>query len=364
MILTIIVALFSLVALMVIHEFGHFIIAKKFGVKVEEFGIGYPPRIFGKKFGETIYSLNLIPFGAFVKIYGEEGGIEDYRSFTGLPIWKRILIVLGGVISFWVISFILLSFVSGIWGLPTSVEDTDFAVKDPKVQIAVVASGSPANMAEIQVGDVIYSLGYEESIVNIDKVQEVQDFISLHKGEEISLGIKRGDEVFEKKVTPRINYPENEGSVGIGLTRIALKNYSWYQAPLQGAIFSWRMTKNIVDGWILGFKNLTGLTQLPEGVKMELLGPLGIFDLLREYFKMGINYFLFLVSFISIALALFNILPIPALDGGKLVFLVIEKIKGKPINPKIEQNITALFFILLIVLLVFVTIRFDIPRFF
>src|SRR3989344_5576494 len=109
MLLTLLIAFFSLIALMIIHEFGHFIIAKKFGVKVEEFGIGYPPRVFGKKFGETIYSINLIPLGAFVKIHGEEGGIDDYRSFAKLTIWKSVLIVLGGVIAFWVASIIIFS---------------------------------------------------------------------------------------------------------------------------------------------------------------------------------------------------------------------------------------------------------------
>ena len=104
LVVTILVAIFSLIGLVIIHEFGHFILAKKFGAKVEEFGIGYPPRLLGKKIGETIYSLNLLPFGAFVKIHGEEGGIENYRSFVGKPMWQRISIVLGGVVSFWIIS--------------------------------------------------------------------------------------------------------------------------------------------------------------------------------------------------------------------------------------------------------------------
>jgi regulator of sigma E protease len=99
-ILTLIIAFLSLIVLMIIHEFGHFIIAKKFGVKVEEFGIGYPPRIFGKKVGETVYSLNWVPLGAFVKIHGEGGGVDDYRSFSNLKIWKRVLIVIGGVAAF------------------------------------------------------------------------------------------------------------------------------------------------------------------------------------------------------------------------------------------------------------------------
>src|SRR3989344_2515746 len=111
MILTIFVAFISLIGLMVIHEFGHFILAKKFGAKVEEFGVGYPPRVLGKKIGETIYSLNLIPFGAFVKVHGETGGVEDYHSFTEKPMWQRISIVLGGVVSFWIVSVVVLSLV-------------------------------------------------------------------------------------------------------------------------------------------------------------------------------------------------------------------------------------------------------------
>src|SRR3989344_2372759 len=111
MIVTLLIAFLSLIALMIIHEFGHFIIAKKVGVRVEEFGIGYPPRVFGKQFGETIYSVNLIPLGAFVRIYGEEGGLDDYRSFSNLAIWKRVLIIIGGVAAFWMASMIIFSVV-------------------------------------------------------------------------------------------------------------------------------------------------------------------------------------------------------------------------------------------------------------
>lgn len=356
MILTVLVALFSLIALIIIHEFGHFILAKKFGTKVEEFGIGYPPRLFGKKIGETLYSVNLLPFGAFVKIHGEEGGVEDYRSFIDKPMWQRVFIVLGGVVSFWIIATVLLSIVAGVWGLPTAVADTEnHNLVDPKVQIIQIAADSPAKEAELMVGDVI---------VGFDKVKDIQEFIKVHQGEEVVLTIKRGAQVFEKTMIPRVSPPAGEGAVGIGLTRIALRPYAWYEAPVQGVLACGRMTANIVKGWILGVKSLLGITQLPQGVKMEMMGPLGILDLLREYFKLGINYFLFLISLISIALALANILPIPALDGGKLVFLAIESVRGKPINYKLEQKITATFFILLIILMIFVTVKFDIPRLF
>lgn len=356
MFFTIIIAFFSLIALVVIHEFGHFILAKKFGAKIEEFGIGYPPRIFSKKIGETVYSLNILPFGAFVKIYGEEGGAENYRSFIDKPIWQRVLIVLGGVVSFWFVSAVLLSIVAGVWGLPTAVSDKDSEnLKDPKVQIIQIAADSPAQTAELRVGDVI--AGFET-------VKDVQEFINARQGEEAVLTIKRGSQVFEKTVVPRVLPPEGEGSLGVSLTRIALKSYPWYQAPLQGVITSATLTFNIVDGWILGLKSALGLVQLPQGMKMEMMGPLGIFGLLSEYFSMGINYFLFLVSLIAVGLALANILPIPALDGGKLIFLSVEWLMGRPINYKLEQRVTAVFFVLLIILMIFVTVKFDIPRVF
>ncbi len=266
MIITILVAFISLMGLMIIHEFGHFILAKKFGADVEEFGVGYPPRVFAKKIGVVIYSLNLIPFGAFVSIRGEQGGIEDTRSFAGKPILQRMFIVLGGVISFWLVAILLLSIVAGVWGLPF-----------------------------------------------------VQGF-------------------------------ENPSP--------------WYQAPLAGAIGAAKLTLGVVQGWIMGLKSMLGIAQLPPGVELEMLGPLGIFDLMRTYFAMGINYYLFLISLISVALALANLLPIPALDGGKIVFLAIEAVRKKPLNQKLEQRITQVFFVLLILLMLFVTINFDIPRLF
>lgn len=356
MIITILIAFFSLIGLMVLHEFGHFVFAKKFGVDVEEFGIGYPPRIFGKKFGKTIYSLNLVPFGAFVKIKGEIGGVEDYKAFFGKPIWQRIFIVLGGVISFWAAAFVLLTILAGFWGLPIEVSDQDsHNLTNPKIQITAVASDSPAAEAGLKVGD---------TVLEFNKIGELQDFTKANQGKETSITIKRGKETMEKKIIPRISPPEDEGPLGVALARIALRHYSWREAPVRGAVLTGQLTYNILHGWVLGLKNILGLEKLPEGAKMELMGPIGIFSLLREYFELGVNYFLFLISLISVALALGNLLPIPALDGGKLVFLAIEFIRGKAINYKIEQKITAGFFIALIILMIFVTIKFDIPRIF
>ncbi len=354
MLITILIALFGLIALLIIHEFGHFILAKKFGVHVEEFGVGYPPRIFGKKFGETVYSLNLIPFGAFVKIHGEEGGIEDCRSFTDKPLWQRFSIILAGVVSFWIVAAVLLSIVVGVWGLPQAISDDEVGnLKEVKVQITQVLQNSPAEEAKLKAGDIL---------VNFNKVSDVQNFVKENKGKEVVLTIKRGQNVFDKEILLKSSVAEGEGPLGIALARVALKQSPWFLAPVRGVSVTGELTVNVVNGWVVGVKNFLGITKLPANLKMEMFGPIGIVDLLQQYSAMGINYFLFLISFISVAMALTNLLPIPALDGGKIIFLAIEAIRGKAVNCKLEQRITATFFVLLILFMIFVTIKFDIPR--
>ena len=348
MILTILIAVFSIIALLVIHELGHFLVAKKFNVKVEEFGIFLPPRLFAKKIGETVYSLNLIPLGAFVKVLGEEGGIEDAHSFSEKPIWQRALIIAAGVISFWIVAIIILSIVAGVWGMTVLAED-DENIINPKVQIGLVAPESPAWEAGIKLGD---------TIVGFEKISDFQEFIEQRKEEKIVLTIERRNQIFQTEpIVPRISPPEGEGALGVGLIRTGLKHYPWHKAPLEGLFATGRLTRGIVSGWAMGINHVLGIEKIPEDMEMELVGPIGIVNLLSQYFETGINDFLYFIALITIALALINSFPIPALDGGKLLFLLIEKIKGSPINPKTEQKITAGVFVVLIFLMILVTIR-------
>ncbi len=357
MVLIIIIAFFSLISLIIIHELGHFLLAKRFGVKVEEFGIGYPPRLFGKKIGETIYSINLLPFGAFVKIYGQEKRIEDPRSFTTKPFWQKVLIIVAGVISFWIVAAILLSIVMGI-GVPTIIQDEENqGLVDPKIQITAIASNSPAEKAGLKPGDTIMGI----SGTDINKVKEVQGFTQAHKGEKIILTIRRGKEVFDVSLVPRVSPPENEGAMGVALARTALKSYPWYQAPIKGIVATGNLTLMIIKVWGTTIMNLFQGKGVPAGV--EVKGIVGIFGLFIQVGAMGVSYFLQFIAMISVSLALINILPIPALDGGWLLFLVIEKLKGRPLNQKIVQNISLVFFFLLIALMIWVTIK-DIAQLF
>ncbi|MFH1462239.1 MAG: RIP metalloprotease RseP [bacterium] len=362
--MTIIIAILSIVGLLVLHEFGHFIIAKKFGVKVEEFGVGLPPRILGKKFGETLYSLNLVPLGAFVRLYGEENQEKkELWSFVQKPIWQRSLIILGGVVSFWIVAVILLSIVAGTGAAVSISDDKGGVLKNPKVQVLAVAPNSPAEEAGIKPGDTIASLQLkiENEKLKIDKVKEVQDFTDKYKGQELTAFIERGKETFTVSLTPRVSPPEGEGAMGVALARTAVVSYPLWQAPIKGIEATANLTVAIVLGWGKVLASLVQGEGIPKGV--QFVGPIGIGSLAAQAAKVGVNYFLQFIALISVYLAIFNILPIPALDGGKLLFLAIEKVKGKPVNQKIEQRLSFAVFVFLIGIMIFVTIK-DIIRLF
>jgi regulator of sigma E protease len=364
MFLTILIVIFSIIALMTLHEFGHFIVAKKFGLKVEEFGVGYPPRLFRKKIGETFYSLNLLPFGAFVKIPGEGGeksSLEDYQMFVGKPAWQRSLVILGGVVSFWLIAAILLSIVFSV-GTAVAISDQEQGpLTDPKVQILAISPDSPAEAAGLRAGDVIRQAAVDNSQFPINKILEVQDLTKDYGGKEIVLTIQRGSKTFDVSLVPRISHPSDEGPLGVALVRTAEKSYPWWQAPVKGVEATFNLTLAIVEGWWQIISNLVRGEGMPQGA--ILVGPVGVGSLFVQAFQVGIVYYIQFIAIIAVYLAIFNILPIPALDGGKLVFIGLEKLKGSPVNPRIEQNITAGFFVLIVCVMVWITIK-DISRLF
>lgn len=359
MVLPIIIAFFCLIGLAILHEYGHFIAAKKFGVSVEEFGIGYPPRIFGKKFGETIYSINLLPFGAFVKILGEDDRSDDPRSFNSKPFWKKSLIILAGVISFWLVAIVLLSVVMAL-GVPTIIEDGEKGnFIDLKVQIIGLAPDSPAQKAGLQVGDAIKEFKYKNANLKIEGTAALQELISENKGKEITLAIQRSGQMMDISLTPRVNPPEGEGAIGIALAKTALKSYPWYLAPVEGIKATGQLTVSVLEGWGIALERV--IKRQPTGV--QIMGPVGIFGLFVQTSQMGISYFLQFIAIISIYIAVFNVLPIPMVDGGKFLFLVIEKLRGKPMNQKTENSLNAAFFTLLVMVMFFVTIK-DIAQLF
>ncbi len=360
MVIPIIITFVSLVTLIILHELGHFWFAKRFNMKVDEFGVFFPPRLWAKKIGETVYSINALPLGAFVQIQGEDGeepnedeDVDPERSFVNKPIWQRALVLLGGVLMFWVIAAVLLGITSSAFGLPGAVED-DEAAQNAKVQITQIAEDSPADEAGVTPFTEIAVMKAGDERIEPTRTEEVQQFIAQHEGE-ITLTLARQERT-EQTVTVT---PDEEGKIGIGLVRTGWQTTPWYQAPVVGVQktveFTYRIGATLVG--VVG--QLIGGEQ-PEGA--EVRGPIGIGDLFVQAFTVGPGYFLYLLSIISIYLAIFNILPIPALDGGRLLFLGIEKVRGNPVSAELEQRVNATFFLLLVSVLIIVSVR-DVIRF-
>ena len=365
MILTIIIVVLSLIILMSLHELGHFLLARKFGITVEEFGIGYPPRIWGKKVKNTIYSINWLPFGAFVKILGEDDAKEKKQgSFASKPLWQRALVLFGGVACFWIIAFLIITILAGVSGVPTAVPDSfnGTGKETPKVQIFSVAKNSPANLAGIKAGDEIKELRIrnQELRVATNKIAEIQSFISEHKGEEILFSLQRGEKFLEVVSTPRIDPPKGEGALGVALARVAHMQVAWYKSPWIGLKITALQTKDIPVQWYLLIKKKINKVPTPE---VQMVGPVGLGQIMTQALGQGAGNYLMLVAIISIYLAFFNLLPIPALDGGRLLFIAIEAIRRKPVNPQVEQKITTVFFAALILLAIVFTFQ-DIRRLF
>ncbi|MBC7074055.1 RIP metalloprotease RseP [Candidatus Parcubacteria bacterium] len=342
MLIEILVAFFSLLFLIILHEFGHFLMAKIFKVKVKEFGIFLPPTLIKKKIGETTVSLNLLPLGAFVKLEGEDNESQQEGSFSKLEIWKKALVVLGGVLSFWIISIFLFFFA---FKLGTFVQIGD-EIENASTHILIleVASNSPAQKAGLLPEDEILEIQNQK----VTKISQFQAIVQENLEKEVEIKIKRGDEIFSITAIPRKNPPLGEGPLGVALARFLFKKYSFFEAALEAPRFAFNLTIQIISEYLK-------LIVKGPPPNFSVSGPVGIVFLLAQKTKLGLSPFLGFLGLLSIYLAIFNLLPIPALDGGKLLFLGIEAIFKKPISKEIEAKITFSFLILLLIFAILVT---------
>lgn len=380
---TFLTVFFGLFFIIIIHELGHFLSAKFFGVKVEEFGLGFPPRLYGKKIGETIYSINWIPFGGFVKILGElpevekdekeqtaplspenkieidilkesvsEDGIsvleekiiiskENSQSikksvrFNEQKIWKRATVISAGVIANVIFAWLLLSSIFMV-GAKSA------------ILVGSVSPSSPAESAGLLAGDRILDFENSEKFIS---------FLAENEGKNVSLKVERKGETLTLSVFSRKNVAPGEGRIGASLVDTGIEKTSFLRSFSESAKFTFSSVVSIFSAFALMLKNIF------TGVVPDVVGPVGIFNLASVVGQNGFLYIVHLLSIISLNLAVLNILPFPALDGGRLLFLLIEKIKGAPLSPKFEVVANAAGFSLLLLLMVLVTIS-DLIRLF
>lgn len=344
--------------LVLIHEFGHFIAAKKNNVLVEEFGFGLPPRIFGIKRGETLYSLNWLPIGGFVKVFGEEEHEIDgkqidpalkNRTFVSKPTSVKIMILTAGVLANFILGWFVMSylFTQGV------------AVPTNAVTIEAVTQSSPAEQAGIQKNDTISALTVAGTTTKIVHTKEFVDAVKKAAGQDISLDIIRQGKVKTVSLTPRVNPPKGEGALGVTLTEFIVKKYTWYQAPFFSLIESANITYQIAKE--LGNTLFQVLTFHKPSV--DVAGPVGILKITSDAIKVGYMAVLQLLGILSLNLAVVNILPFPALDGGRLAFVLYEHVTRRKINTQIERKLNMAGFAILLTLIALVTLN-DIIKLF
>jgi len=371
---TIIIFLLVLGLLVFVHELGHFLVARKNGVKAEEFGFGFPPRILGvyknkedkwkqvrgakevKDAKSTIYSFNWIPLGGFVKIKGESGqNKEDKDSFAHKPVWRRALILVAGVVMNIMLAGVLIS-VGYMIGFPDSTANLPKSaqVSGQQVQIVQIMPDSAAESADIKAGDVVVSVDGE----SIDSEIELQELIRARANEEVDLVLKRQDKTMNLIVSPDVK-DNGQGSLGVAIVSSGIVKYPFFQSIWQGFKVAFLLLGAIFVAFFELIKNLF----VGAPISAEIAGPIGIADMTGNYARMGFSYLLQFTALLSLNLAVINILPFPALDGGRILFLVIEKIKGSPVKQEVENVIHNLGFILLMLLVLLVTFK-DVSRLF
>ncbi len=346
------------------HELGHFLAAKKAGVKVEEFGFGFPPRIFGIKKGETIYSINLIPLGGFVKMAGQDdfdvsascSAKKNRRNFNCQPVYRRFFILISGVVMNLVLALVLIiiGFNVGMPVLPDGIDRFRGAEIKTSILVMEVAKNSPAAKNGLQIGDDIKKINNQE--VNSKKF--LQDYINTHKGRKVVLEVSRRGERHLLEMVPRKNPPQNEGPLGLGIEESKIVRYSFFPAIWMGIKEMFLLIWLVAKALVVFFKDIFISLHVSE----QAAGPVGIARLSGQIAQLGFIYLLQFTALLTINLGLVNLLPFPGLDGGRLLFLGIEKIRNKPISPRVENIIHLVGFGLLILLIIFITYR-DIVKF-
>jgi regulator of sigma E protease len=354
--MTILIFIVVLVALIVVHEFGHFIVAKWVGMRVDEFGLGYPPRAMTiGKWGGTEYTLNWLPFGGFVKIYGEDGEAGS-RSFVSKHRLAQAAVLVAGIAMNLLFAYVLMVGALAA-GTPRALSSAELkSATDAHLAIASVVPGSPAAQAGLAAGDLILSAEDGHYAFSGADPDAFTAFVADGGGNTtVALSVREPDGTtktfFARPVAGLVPSDPSRAAIGIEIAPVGVVPLSLWQSIIQGAQITWNMITLTAVGLAHFF---FGVFTFSANLS-QVSGPVGIAGVVGQASTQGLGDLLSIVAIISINLALINLIPIPALDGGRLLFVLIEAVIRRPIKPAVAQTVNSIGFVALILLMVVVT---------
>lgn len=360
--------LIILAALIFVHELGHFLIAKFFKIRVDEFALGFPPTLFKKKYGETVYKLNIIPFGGYVSIFGENpddesiSGPDASRSMVNKNRAIQAAVLVAGVTFNIIFAWILISITLAIGISPTATFSSESSANTGgKVLVVNVLEESPAATAGFKQGDLIVRASDSDQEVSGSTltVESVQSLIAEEDKDTLAFEVLRGAETLSIEVVPSEGIISGKPAIGISMDSGELVKVPWYRALYDGFFTTVRATVLTAVGlWQFVASAIGGTADF-----QQVAGPVGIVGMVGNASASGIAYLLFFTALISINLAIINILPFPALDGGRLLFVAIETVIRRNISPKVMNAFNAIGFMLLILLMIVITYH-DVAKMF
>ena len=366
--MSIVIFFIVLAILVLVHECGHFLFAKKFGIRVDEFGLGFPPKIWGKKYGETEYTINWIPFGGFVRIFGENPdessthGPDAKRAMVHKPRWQQAIVLFGGILFNFIFAWILISIAFSI-GVPASREDyAQYAnrITDTRIAITQVNSSSPAEKAGIKAGDSILkieagSIVLEGELLTLPVIRDTL----TRSGNPVVITLKRAQQETIASVIPEKGIIEGKYAIGIAMEDVGTMELPIHLAVYEGGKF----TLHMISGVAMGLYDLIAGIVKGNPDLSSIAGPVGIAGLVGDAAKLGITYLLMFTALISINLGVINLVPFPALDGGRLFVLLIEAVRRKPLKARVLNMMNTVGFVVLLMIMLLVTFK-DLFKYF
>lgn len=367
--MSIILFLIILLVLVMVHEFGHFIVAKLCKMRVDEFGVGFPPTIWKRKWRGTEYKINSLPLGGYVKIFGENGSDEDEaakldpQSFGNRPWWQQILVLLAGVAMNWVLAFVIFLSLALFTVQIASVDNADYnnRLSDVRTEVLDVQIGSPADLAGIKSGDRIVSVTSSAgaSLVAASATTNMlKEFISSHP-DNITISFTRGGVATSTTLSGVEGIVNNKKAIGIVFDHVGDVKIGVSESFKLAAAKTVDTTKMVYDGTIELFANLIkGNTDMLHQVS----GPIGIAKVVGDASHNGATRLLLVTALLSVNLAVFNLLPFPALDGGRIIVVLIEAITRRKVPAVAQAWINGIGFLILIAIMIAVSVS-DVMKF-